>query len=291
MIQVSKKMTYALAAIVFMAAALLLSISSLVPYNTYVSTSNDEAAKAGIAVPIIMYHSVVKAGEATLGDYVTTTEALSKDIAYIIGNGYTPVFFSDLEKYANDLDYSLPAKPIIICFDDGYYNTYTYVYSIFKDQGIKFVVAVVGSYVEKAQERQSTVYSYCTWEQIAEMHESGIVELLNHSDNMHRIGTRRGILPRQGESVLAYEEALRQDLMKNQSCLEELGATSMTFVYPYGLYNKTTEAAIKKLGFTSSTTCEEGINYILKGAELFKLKRFNRPHGPSAETFFSNIII
>ena len=49
----------------------------------------------GYDVPIIMYHAIMK-DPARSGDYVITPDMLRKDVEYILDNGYTPVFMTDI---------------------------------------------------------------------------------------------------------------------------------------------------------------------------------------------------
>ena len=58
--------------------------------------------------------------------------------------GYTAITVSDLLAYVQD-GADLPEKPVMITFDDGYYNNYIYAYPLLKQRGMKAVVSIIGS--------------------------------------------------------------------------------------------------------------------------------------------------
>ena len=82
----------------------------------------------GIELPIIMYHSVLKSRS---GDYIVHPSEIENDLQYIQSKGYTTITMTDLINYVyNGTD--IPEKPIIITFDDWYYNNIGYVFTILK---------------------------------------------------------------------------------------------------------------------------------------------------------------
>lgn len=72
----------------------------------------------GIPLPVLMYHSVFSGRHS---DYVVPPEVLESDLAYLSDHGYQAVLVSDLVEYVYN-GKALPEKPVMITFDDGYYN-------------------------------------------------------------------------------------------------------------------------------------------------------------------------
>lgn len=240
-----------------------------------------------VRVPILMYHSV-ESDPARSNDYVITPTLFRADMEYLRDHGYTTVFISDLYAYET-AGTPLPEKPVVITLDDGYLNGLTAVLPILQDTGMKAVISIVGEYSQRYTENgdRSSDYAYLTWDDIRALHDSGAVEIGNHSWGMHTIGVRRGAVKMAGESSSDYQQALTKDLSRLQTTLtQNSGVTPTVFAYPYGFYCNESLPVLKKLGFTAAITCEKKLNSLTGDAdELYHLGRFNRPAGISTESF------
>lgn len=246
--------------------------------------------ETGIKVPIIMYHSILQKSK-DLGKFVITPTEFENDVKYLKDHGYDSVTVTDLINYVyNDAD--LPPKPVVITFDDGFYNNYVYATPILERYQMKAVVSIVGKYSDESSKTAdiNVGYSYLTWEQIKNMSDSGYYEIQNHTYNLHMIGNkRRGATKRQGESIEAYKNLLNSDIGKTQEKLiQATGVVPNTFTYPYGFVSKDSIPILKEMGFKATLSCDEGVNIIDKNKSdiLFSLKRENRPHGISPTSFF-----
>ena len=93
--------------------------------------TNGTAIDGKVAIPIILYHSILKREKIT-DRYAVTPNQLENDLVYIRDNGYTTITMSDLIGYVHG-NGTLPEKPIIITFDDGFLNTYIYAYPLLKN--------------------------------------------------------------------------------------------------------------------------------------------------------------
>ena len=96
-----------------------------------------------VRVPILMYHSILR-DSARQGKYVISPAVLAADLDALQEKGYTAVTVSDLLAYVQD-GADLPEKPVMLTFDDGYYNNYIYAYQLLKQRGMKAVVSIIGS--------------------------------------------------------------------------------------------------------------------------------------------------
>ncbi len=240
-------------------------------------------------LPIVMYHHMLKE-QSRLNKYTISPDEFRKDLDYLKKNGYTPVSMAEVIAYVTK-GTALPTRPIIITFDDGYESFYEYVYPILQEYGYKAVLSVVGIYADQYSEVDDhhIRYSHCTWEQLKEMQDSGLVEIGNHSYNMHvNVNGRHGSKKKKGESDADYKKTLTGDVGKLQEkCYEYLGSYPSTFTYPFGQISKEALPIIKEMGFEAALTCQEKFNYLTDDVEqLYHLNRFNRPHGTDLQSIF-----
>lgn len=251
-------------------------------------TASAMAPKEGVQVPIVMYHSVLK-DEKYHGKYVISPAEFENDILYLKEHGYTTILMEDLINYTKGGE--LPEKPVILTFDDGYYNNYLYAFELAKKYRVKFVISPIGRYTDlySGTDEANAYYSHATWEQLKEMAESGLVEIQNHSYDMHEErGGALGVKQRPGESDSAYRERLEADVNRAQEAFKtNLGTAPSTFTYPFGAVSKTTPDIIKELGFSATFTCRETVSTVTRDPEsLFGLGRFLRESGKSSKEFF-----
>lgn len=270
-----------------------ISFGVLLTVTTSDTASPQDNSKKGVAVPIIMYHSLMKTSRE-MGKYVITPTEFENDLKYLKDHGYESITMTELINYVHNGG-TLPEKPVIITFDDGNLNNYLYGYSILQKYQMKAIVSIIGSYSEAFSTNPYPTndprYAHASWDQIKEMHDSGCFEIQNHSYNLHFINKRNGAKRKKGEPLETYKKILTADIMKLQQKLtESTGVTPNTFVYPFGSISKESVDILKEMGFKATLSCNEGVNYIDKNKEdiLFGLKRKNRPHGISSSSFFKN---
>ena len=256
-------------------SALLLQGSALAAVNL------DEV----ICLPVVMYHAV-RPGDS--GKDAITPQEFESDLKFYRDSGYTAVTMRDLARHMSG-EQALPEKPIILSFDDGYYNNYKYVYPLLREYDTRIVMSVITKAMDDFTETPSTNagYAHMTWGQLREMVDSGHAEVQNHSHNLHKLGKSRiGCGQKKGESFADYSKVLSEDIEKSQLRIYEMtGIAASTFAYPYGKYNDNTVTILKELGLAASLSCDHGVNLISKSGEtdLFNLKRICRAHNQSAE--------
>lgn len=235
-------------------------------------------------VPIIMYHHVKSSQPGK--DSITQSE-FEDDLKYLQKNNYNTITMQDLIDYVYN-DGELPENPIILSFDDGLLSTYLNVYPLLQQYNMKVVLSILGLSSEKFSKTVdiNINYSHATWDQLNEMQASGLVEIQNHSYDMHNTTNGRyGSSQKKNESFEAYETYLTEDItLFNEKVNLALKTIPNTFTYPYGKYNDNSETILKDLGFKATLTCNFGINVISKDKDcLYELKRICRAHNQSIE--------
>ena len=234
-------------------------------------------------LPIFMYHQVkhIHPGK----DAVEPWE-LEADLRYLSQAGYTTVTVADLLAFVDE-GVPLPEKPVMLSFDDGYWNNYLYVLPLLKEYDAKIVLSLIGKDADDFTQYHSTSVDHAkmTWDQIAEMAESGLVELQNHTYNLHENSGRLGCTQRRGESDADYVKILTEDVLRVQEdILRRTGRQPTAFAYPYGKSSPLTDSVLAELGFRATLSCDYGVNVITRDPDcLWGLKRICRSHGHSVK--------
>lgn len=253
---------------------------------------SSSAPEDSIPLPVVMYHGLLK-DKRYHNKFFISPQLFEKDLRYFKENNYTPIVVQDLIDYV-DNGVPLPEKPVVITFDDGFYNSYVYAYPLLREYNMKAVISIIGKLTDKASliKDKSANYSYLAWDEVKELNSSGIIEIQNHSYDMHdNDHNRRGAMQKQGESIEQYRLALEEDVGKFQNQIFEMtGQKPTAFTYPYGFFSKNSKEILKNMGFRASFSCAEGINFITRDPDcLYRLKRVNRTPDDSSEEFFKVI--
>ena len=189
----------------------------------------------------------------------------------------------------------LPEKSVMITFDDGQKSFYRYAFPLLKKYNFKAVFSIIGKQTEiySSSEDDNINYAHVIYDEIKEMVSSGLVEIGNHSYDMHNNnGKRAGVTKAKGESFQMYKKALEEDIFKfNNLLMKNTGLETKIFTYPFGKFSKETEKIIKDNGFTVAFTCYE-IKNVPKQNEnwLYRLGRYNRSGKYETENFFKKVL-
>lgn len=241
-------------------------------------------------VPVIMYHSVCK---TNVGEFVISPDSLRADFEYLKKNGYTSVWVRDIIAFCEGKG-TLPPKPVVLSFDDGFYNNAFYAEKIAAECGMKITMSIVGSYVqsEEGQKKRSPVYSYLNAADLARLYGGGRVEFCNHTYDMHKSSPRKGLRRKRGETYSDYERAIKSDSEKCRALVQSAcGYRMNVFAYPFGCYSKETQKILSDMGYKAILTCKGGINVFRKGSSdgLYDIMRYNRHGKADTKEFFKKI--
>lgn len=236
-----------------------------------------------VEIPILMYHHI---SEKVTSTSIVTPEKLESDFKTLKEEGYEPIFLSDLKNYLEGRS-NLPEKPIIITFDDGYLSNYIYAYPISSRYGFKINISIIGWSVGKVTfvDSEVPITPHFDWNQATKMVNSGLVEIQNHTYNMHSTpeafygynrSPAKGMLQKIRESDEDYKIRVMTDIARLNDIIESnLGATTHFVTYPYGAYSEKTENILKDMGIAGTLTTTEGIRVYSNPDDLYKMPRIN----------------
>lgn len=253
----------------------------------------DGEGEAAVELPILMYHGVTESPKQ-VSKFVISSRMLEEDLKYLAENGYETVTMAEVIAYVKEGD-DLPEKPVMLTFDDGYYNNYCYAFPLLRVYNAKAVISIIGKYTDLYTDvpDENPAYSHVTWNEVQEMMDSGLVEFQNHSYDLHtNTGDRNGTKKKWGESDAEYAQCLKEDIgLLQQEMQEHTGYTPTTFTYPFGSVSEASYAILRDMGFQASLSCEEKNNYITRNnpACLEMLNRCLRSDKASAKEILEKL--
>jgi len=262
------------------------------------------AMPAAGSFTVLCYHEVRGVREYPDPFAVNPVE-LVRQFAWLRGNGYVPVSL-DAIVAARQGGKPLPAKAVLLSFDDAYLSFYTRVYPLLKEFRYPAVLGVVGRWIDQPgrvpvlvdDDGTETRESLARWSQLREMAASGLVEIASHTYDLHRgvpanpqgnlepAATARIYDPATGryEDDGAWRARVRADLARNSTAIERrTGHRPRTVVWPYGSYNDELVNIAGSLGMVIALTLNDGAN--TPEVPLNVLRRTLIEHNPALAEF------
>ena len=259
---------------------------------------------------VIGYHEVRDEVRDYPDPFAVDTAALVAQFAWLNGNGYRPVSLDEIIASRQPGGKPLPAKAVLLTFDDGYLSFYTRVFPLLREFRFPAVLGVVGKWIDNppgAQQSSNGKYgekdsvpdaSFPSWDQLREMTASGLVEIASHTYDLHRgvlanpqgnleaAATTRVYDPVSGthEDDGHWQMRVRDDLARNSQAIERgTGRRPRAIVWPYGSYNDELLRIADGMGMSVALTLEEGING--PDVPLTAVRRLLVAHNPSLADF------
>jgi len=220
-------------------------------------------------IPALVYHDITVEKGADI--YAVTERDFIKHLEYLKREGYQPVSLKELEAARRD-ETPLPAKPVLITFDDGLLSYYERALPLLKRYGFPSVVSVVTAWLDGENVPEPYQGRLMNWAQLRAIARSPFVEVISHSHDLHQgvlanahgnkdsIVVTREYDPQTGsyESEERYRARIRADLARARARLEaELGLAPRVIAWPFGYYNPITVEEAAAQGMTFHLTLDE----------------------------------
>lgn len=254
-------------------------------------THETVAAQDGVLLPIVMYHGL-HPDTKKQGDYVISPTLFEDDLRFLTQNGYTTVTIEQLIAYTKGG--TLPEKPVLLTFDDGYLNNHLYGTPLLQTYGCQAVLSPIVSETVRysALNDRSPAYAQVTWNDLRTMRDTGCWDIQNHTYALHTYTDRNGSSRLPFESLEAYATVLQADIGQAQTLLQrEVNITPRAFAYPFGAIGKGEREILQDMGFAVTLTCTEQHNTVTREAEcLLDMGRFRRRNRMSAREFFTHVV-
>ena len=156
---------------------------------------------------------------------------------YLVDHGYHTISPDELYAFLEGKG-TLPDRPVLITFDDGYVDNYTNAYPILKKYNLKATIFIVTGFVSERK-------GYLTWDQLREMEQHGITA------QSHTV--THAPLPE------LSDERIREELIVSKQQAEaELGHPIEFIAYPTGVHDLHIVGIAKEAGYKGGFTVKYG---------------------------------
>ena len=189
--------------------------------------------------PILEYHQVT---DAQLDPYFELYNVPPAEFAaqldYLQAEGYTTITLQEFMRAVHGKA-TLPDKPIVLTFDDGYADNYSEMFPLLKSRGMKAVVYVITNQIGQA--------GYLTLDALKEMQSYGI-EIGSHTSDHLPLTELNDFIQ-------------RRQVRESKIFLEWSGLqTIYSFSYPNGAFNSEFEKILREENYLTAVTGEAGLN-------------------------------
>ena len=233
--------------------------------------------KTAKALPVLMYHHVSPAP----GLVTVSPENFRAQMRWLVTHGWYTVGLDDLARFLKGEP--LPAKSVVITFDDGYLDNYVYAHPIMAEFGLHGTIFIVTGWIGDGPARAhaaeaaardcgpvptTPAHKACMeavragrhddamlrWSEVERMRDAGTFEFHSHTHTHTR-------WDRDEADSSIRQVKLAADLERSRAMLQaRLGAASAHLCWPQGWYDDGYIATARCLGFTMLYTTLPGTN-------------------------------
>lgn len=194
-----------------------------------------------IRVPILMYHYVSPLpanADDVRRELSVSPEQFRSHVEYLFYEGYTAISLYQLnDALLNGT--SLPPKPVVLTFDDGYIDHFTNVFPVLQEFGYTGTFFIITSLADAGNP------AYMSWAQIQQMSDAGM-SMEPHTKNHISL---------QGRS---YDTLIYEMLGSIESLQAYTGRLPHIFSYPVGQYDDATLSVAATLPIWRAVTTQAG---------------------------------
>ncbi|CAI9393558.1 TPA: polysaccharide deacetylase family protein [Citrobacter amalonaticus] len=229
-------------------------------------------------LPVLTYHHILRDEENTRFRHTSTTtsvRAFSNQMTWLRDRGYSTLTMTQLEGYVRN-KLNLPARAVVITFDDGLKSVSRYAYPVLKQYGMKATAFIISSRIKvRPQKWDPKSLQFMSISELNGIRD--VFDFQSHTHFLHRVdGNRRPILLSRSHHNILY------DFERSRRALAPFNPHVLYLSYPFGSYNATAVKAAEEAGFHLAVTTVKG--KVKPGDNPFLLKRLYILRTDSLET-------
>lgn len=201
-------------------------------------------------LPILMYHSVAKSVPPG-NRIVVSIQTFERQMRFLKEHKYNVLTLESAADLIKN-NKKIPFRAIVLTFDDGYKDNYTYAFPILKKYKFPATIFIIISEVGRP-DRMS-------WEEIKEMQDSGLITFGSHTQS-------HLFLPE-----VKTDSELNKEIQDSKLELEsKLHKAVHTFAYPMGRFSDKVKQAVRASGYKVGVVTNPGKKF--PNQDIFALKR------------------
>jgi len=213
-------------------------------------------------IPILFYHKINYPNpESTEQCLYVTPKDFEKQMNLLKKWNYMTVSLDEVIA-STKRNKEFLQKPVVITFDDGYLDNYTYAFPIMKNLGFTGTVFLttdaVGKIMAFDESKEKVPEKFMSWEDAKKMQAFGF------SFGSHSCAHRR-------MTKLTDEETWDEITKSKQIIEENLSQPVKYFCYPYGDYSENIKNFLAQAGYKGACSTKRGMNHTSEA--LFELRR------------------
>ncbi|MFK4069049.1 polysaccharide deacetylase family protein [Streptomyces sp. NPDC029674] len=187
-------------------------------------------------VPILMYHSVARVPNAATRELSVSPDAFERQMKTLAERGCTPLTTAQLAAAWRSPGRSLPERPVLITFDDGYEGVHRYALPVLAGHGFASTLFVSTGWLRGKHDTGGALDRMLDWDQVRELAAAG-AEIGGHSHTHPE-------LDQLDDDELRFELRRCHDILT-----EETGTRPVSFAYPYGYSSRRVRDHVRETGF------------------------------------------
>lgn len=199
-------------------------------------------------IPVLMYHRIVTeqpAGDSLTGLTVTARQ-FEAQLRSLQQRGFSTLTFREIDAVARR-EQSLPARPILLTFDDGYEDNYSQAFPLLQQFGMNGVVYLV------ADRKRRTNFWDGDRPQVPLLSFAQVREMARHGIEFGSHTLAHPHLP-----SLSSSKA-KEEIRRSKFVIEDLLGTSVvSFAYPYGEVSDEVKAIVADEDYRFAVAADNG---------------------------------
>jgi len=203
---------------------------------------------SGEEVPILMYHEVSPSPHPAFRRYTVTVRDFTRQMRWLAAFGYQPVDMDTLV-HARQGRASLPKRPVVITFDDGFQGCADHAVPVLRTHGFTamfyLVAGLMGATSRWLRPELGMELALMSWDTARSLAAEGF-----------RCGAHSLTHPRLAGLDAA---SLGPELVDARRRMEdELRQPVVHLAYPYGAFDQTVQAAAAEAGYVTACSTRPG---------------------------------